>query len=236
MDSFELQEYIQYEGSINNPIIIDDDSDDESDQLPPPPEAPQLTTYDFEEDSEDEILVADDYELPFMKDNVEEMDHSNLDSQFHESDTTPIPSDDDGSSIAESELCTTDPDPDHYNRVCFLHRGYFPRRGTNTNGSIWDHPTGIILHFKEWKEGQLSLHLSVLQKNNKVRNLRLILAIPPCPKSIRGIRILSNLRDWDRLDIVADASWMDFCYLFPRMNNINIKIVSQPSLMDKTHE
>uniref|UniRef100_A0A0N5BYG4 Ovule protein n=1 Tax=Strongyloides papillosus TaxID=174720 RepID=A0A0N5BYG4_STREA len=144
MDIIDLQEHsqeeIQYGDSIENPIIIDDDdSDDENESLLPAPEAPTLNTYDFEKDSEDEILVADDYELPFMRDKIDEMDHSDQDEQLHELDDYELPfmeDDDDGSSISESDLCTTAPDMDEYNRICFLHQDYFPRRGTNTNSGI----------------------------------------------------------------------------------------------------
>uniref|UniRef100_A0A0N5C5G0 DDE_Tnp_1_7 domain-containing protein n=1 Tax=Strongyloides papillosus TaxID=174720 RepID=A0A0N5C5G0_STREA len=64
MDKIELQDDILCEDSINNPIIIDDSDG---------------------KDSEDEILSADNYELPFMKDY------------------------DDDSTISESDLCTTAP-------------------------------------------------------------------------------------------------------------------------------
>uniref|UniRef100_A0A0N5BDK1 DDE-1 domain-containing protein n=1 Tax=Strongyloides papillosus TaxID=174720 RepID=A0A0N5BDK1_STREA len=240
MDIIDLQEHsqeeIQYGDSIENPIIIDDDdSDDDRDSLPPAPAAPTLNNYDSEDDSEDEILVADDYELPFMRDKVDEMDHSDRDEQLHESNDYELPymeDDDDGSSISESDLCTTAPDIDDYNRICFLHRGYFPRRGTNTNSGIWDCATGILIHINGWKEGNLSTFISVLQKNNKIINLKIVLALPPCHQTIQGVKVLANLRAWDRMDIDAHVSWMEFCYIFPRMNNLFIKFFKKQQHMD----
>uniref|UniRef100_A0A0K0F0N0 Ovule protein n=1 Tax=Strongyloides venezuelensis TaxID=75913 RepID=A0A0K0F0N0_STRVS len=116
--------------SDNLTLSVDDNkSDAESKPIPPPSEAPILTNFVSEGNSEDETVKAVDYEFSYMNDTDEEMDHFELNSLSHEANIAPILSDDDEISIAESKLCTTSTNSDHYNRVCFLHCGYFPHRG-----------------------------------------------------------------------------------------------------------
>uniref|UniRef100_A0A0K0FPL3 Integrase catalytic domain-containing protein n=1 Tax=Strongyloides venezuelensis TaxID=75913 RepID=A0A0K0FPL3_STRVS len=137
----------QYEGSISNPIILDNsDEEDEivyasnesdtrlsflrdnastDNNIPAAPETPILINHVSSEASENGISSPDEYHMPYL---------TNYD---------------DSNSILESDLCTKTLEVDDYNHVCFFHRGYFPRRETNTNGSIWDHPSSISFHFNE---------------------------------------------------------------------------------------
>uniref|UniRef100_A0A0K0FT17 DDE-1 domain-containing protein n=1 Tax=Strongyloides venezuelensis TaxID=75913 RepID=A0A0K0FT17_STRVS len=236
MDSIEFQDNSPYEGSINNPIILDDSDSDEEDEIVyasnesdtrlsfmrddastdnnilGAPETPILTNHVSSKASEDGISSPDEYHMPYL---------SNYD---------------DNNSISESDLCTKTLEVDNYNRVCFFHRGYFPRRGTNTNGSIWDHPSGISFHFNELNEKQLIPYVSLLLNRPRIINLKLVLALPPCHTTIKGIKTLINLREWDRLDIEAHVSWMEFCHIFPKLNNIYFMFFKKPTQLDKTTE
>uniref|UniRef100_A0A0K0FT19 PITH domain-containing protein n=1 Tax=Strongyloides venezuelensis TaxID=75913 RepID=A0A0K0FT19_STRVS len=175
-------------------------------------QTPILTNHVSSKASEDGISSPDEYHMPYL---------SNYD---------------DNNSISESDLCTKTLEVDNYNRVCFFHRGYFPRRGTNTNGSISDHPSGISFHFNELNEKQLIPYVSLLLNRPRIINLKLVLALPPCHTTIKGIKTLINLREWDRLDIEAHVSWMEFCHIFPKLNNIYFMFFKKPTQLDKTTE